>query len=164
MLQSNNWSYERGHVILFLVACLVFITDWISKLWVRQNFSPGISIPLIEDFFYLTRLENSGFFFGLVSLKKSLSISANLLVILFLMILGSRTSQKSRWARIGLALMMGGAGGNFWDRLRDGQVTDFLDFRLWPVFNLADVAICAGVAIFIWAFLMLICKDASDSF
>ena len=50
-------------MILFLVACLVFVTDWISKLWVRQNFPPGVSIPLIEDFLYLTWLENSGFFF-----------------------------------------------------------------------------------------------------
>jgi len=151
-------------MILFLTACPVFITDWISKLWVRQNFSLGVSIPLIEDFLYLTHLENSGFFFGLVSLKKSLSIPVNSLVILCLIILGSRISQKSLWVRIGLGLMVGGAGANFWDRLGDGRVTDFLDFRLWPVFNLADVAICAGVAIFIWAFLMLICKNASNSF
>jgi len=60
--------------------------------------------------------------------------------------------------------MIGGAGGNFWDRVGDGRVTDFLDFRLWPVFNLADAAICAGVAIFILAFLMPICKNASNSF
>lgn len=78
-------------MILFLVACLVFVTDWISKLWVRQNFPPGISIPLIEDFLYLTWLENSGFFFGLVSLKKSLSIPANLLVILCLIVLDRKS-------------------------------------------------------------------------
>ena len=143
-------------MILFLVAFLTFLTDWMSKLWVRQNFSPGVSIPLIEDFFYLTRLENSGFFFGLVSLQRSLLISANLLVILCLIILGRGISRKSSWARVGLGLMVGGAGANFWDRLGDGQVTDFLDFRLWPVFNLADVAVCAGVAIFAWAFLRLI--------
>jgi signal peptidase II len=145
-------------MILFLVACLVFITDWISKLWVRQNFPLGLSIPLIDDFLYLTWLENSGFFFGLVSPKKSLSIPANLLVILCLIVLGSRISQKSGWTRIGLGLMIGGAGGNFWDRVGDERVTDFLDFRLWPVFNLADVAIGAGVAIFILAVLMPICS------
>ncbi|MFQ5835542.1 MAG: signal peptidase II [bacterium] len=151
-------------MILFLVAFLIFLTDWISKLWVRQNFSPGMSIPLIEDFFYLTRVENSGFFFGLVSLKESLSIPANVLAILCLIILGRRISRKRSWGRIGLGLMVGGAGANFWDRLGDGQVTDFLDFRLWPVFNLADVAVCAGVAIFIWVFLVPICRDVSDSF
>ncbi len=151
-------------MILFLVAFLTFLTDWTSKLWVRQNFSPGVSIPLIEDFFYLTRLENSGVFFGLVSLQKSLLIPANLLVILCLIILGRGISRKSLWGRIGLGLMVGGAGANFWDRLGDGQVTDFLDFRLWPVFNLADVAVCGGLAIFIWAFLILTRRDASDSF
>lgn len=151
-------------MILFLVAFLIFLTDWISKLWVRQNFSPGMSIPLIEDFFYLTRVENSGFFFGLVSLKESLSIPANVLAILCLVILGRRISRKRSWGRIGLGLMVGGAGANFWDRLGDGQVTDFLDFRLWPVFNLADVAVCGGLAIFIWAFLVLIYRDVSGSF
>lgn len=151
-------------MILFLVAFLVFLTDWISKIWVRQNLSPGIAKPLIEDFFYLTRVENSGFFFGLVSLKQSLSIFANLLAILCLIILGRRISRKSLWGRIGLGLMVGGAGANFWDRLGDGQVTDFLDFRLWPIFNLADVAVCGGLAIFIWAFLILTRRDASDSF
>jgi signal peptidase II len=145
-------------MILFLVAFFIFLTDWISKLWVRQNFSPGGSIPLIEDFFYLTRVENSGFFFGLVSLKKSLSISVTVLVILSLIILGRRISRKSGWARIGLGLIVGGAGANFWDRLGDGQVTDFLDFRLWWVFNLADVAVCIGVGIFAWVWLRLICS------
>ena len=151
-------------MILFLIAFLTFLIDWISKLWVRQNFSPGGSIPLIEDLFYLTRVENSGFFFGLVSFKESLSIPANLLVIVCLIILGRKISKKSSWARIGLGLMIGGAGGNFWDRLRDGRVTDFLDFRLWPVFNVADVAVCIGVGIFAWAFLRLIYRDASHSF
>lgn len=151
-------------MILFLVTFIIFLTDWISKLWVRQNFSPGGSIALIEDFLYLTRVENSGFLFGLVSLRKSLSIPANLLAILCLTILGRRISRKSSWARIGLGLMLGGVGANFWDRLGDGQVTDFLDFRIWWVFNLADVAVCAGAAIFAWALLMLTCRDASDSF
>ena len=151
-------------MILFLVASLIFLADWISKLWVRQNLSSGGSIPLIEDFLYLTRVENSGFFFGLIFLKKSLSIPASVLVILSLIILGRSISRKSGWAGIGLSLMAGGVGANFWDRLGDGQVTDFLDLRLWPVFNLADVAVCIGVGIFAWAFLRLICSDASDSF
>ncbi|MFQ6067157.1 MAG: signal peptidase II [bacterium] len=151
-------------MILFLVAALTFLTDWISKLWVRQNFFPGGSIPLIEDFFYLTRVENAGFFFGLVSLKESLAISVNVLVILGLIILGRTISGKRLWARIGLGLMIGGAGANLWDRLGDGQVTDFLDFQVWPVFNFADVAVCVGVGIFAWALFRLIYKDASDSF
>ena len=100
-------------MILFLVALVIFFTDWISKLWIRQNFLPGISIPLIENFFHLTHVENSRFFFGFVFLKKSLSIPLNALVILCLMILGRRISRKSCWIRIGLGLVVGGAGANF---------------------------------------------------
>ena len=53
-----------------------------------------------------------------------------------------------RW---GVALLLGGAVGNLIDRLRIGGVIDFLDFRIWPVFNIADIGICVGVALLMYA-------------
>ena len=65
-------------------------------------------------------------------------------------IAASGTGRLVRW---GAALLLGGAVGNLIDRIRVGRVIDFLDFRVWPVFNLADIGICVGVACLIYALL-----------
>ena len=52
--------------------------------------------------------------------------------------------------RIGTALFLGGTLGNLWDRVQTGLVIDFFDFRIWPVFNVADIAICVGVGLILW--------------
>jgi len=62
---------------------------------------------------------------------------------------GLRLSEKEKVARFGLALILGGAFGNWIDRVRFGAVVDFLDFRVWPVFNVADSAITVGVAVYL---------------
>jgi signal peptidase II len=55
--------------------------------------------------------------------------------------------------RIGTALFLGGTLGNLWDRVQTGLVIDFFDFRIWPVFNVADIAICVGVGLILWGML-----------
>ena len=55
--------------------------------------------------------------------------------------------------RSGTALFLGGTLGNLWDRVQTGLVVDFLDFRFWPVFNVADIAICVGVGLILWGML-----------
>ena len=54
------------------------------------------------------------------------------------------------WVRAGTALFIGGAVGNLIDRAENGMVVDFFDFRIWPIFNVADIAICVGVGFIIW--------------
>ncbi len=73
-------------------------------------------------------------------------ISASLLFLLFW---GFRAKDLPVAQRVGLALILGGAIGNWIDRIRFGAVIDFLDFRIWPVFNLADSAITIGVSIYL---------------
>ena len=55
--------------------------------------------------------------------------------------------------RVGTALFLGGTLGNLWDRVQTGLVIDFFDFRIWPVFNVADIAICVGVGLILWGML-----------
>ncbi len=107
----------------------------------------GESHPVIPNVFHLTLVHNPGIAFGLfrqhpVILTGLISLS---LVVLF--IWSARMSRLNTGARICFALILGGAAGNWIDRIRFGRVIDFLDFRVWPVFNIADSAITIGVAL-----------------
>ena len=75
------------------------------------------------------------------------------LSLIVLLLWGVRLAGESLLGRWALILILGGALGNWIDRLRFGGVVDFLDFRIWPVFNLADTAISIGVGLFIIQFL-----------
>jgi len=75
--------------------------------------------------------------------------------ILTLAVLLGNISRKGYWPKISLGLLWGGLLANFFDRIWDGDVIDFLNFPFWPVFNLADIAICIGIGLFIWKILAL---------
>ena len=129
----------------------VLLCDQLSKLAADMNMVLGQRVTLIPGFFHLTYMRNSGaawsmlegqmWFFYLVSV-----------VALVLMVLFYR-NQESNWNRIALAMMIGGTIGNFIDRLCFQYVRDFLDFVIFgydfPVFNIADCALCIGVLMII---------------
>lgn len=102
--------------------------------------------------FHLTRVENTGAAFGLLKGTGSfLTIVSMLCVVL----LGAYLTQHFLKGIVSLrttaaALVIAGALGNLYDRLRYGVVIDFLDFRIWPVFNIADISICVGVVLVAW--------------
>lgn len=75
------------------------------------------------------------------------------LSLIVLAVWGYRLHQTSTMVRLGFVLILGGAVGNWVDRFRFGAVIDFIDFRFWPVFNIADSAITAGVFCFLILFL-----------
>ena len=137
-------------MLLFLIASLVFFADWLSKFYIKENLSAGESIPVFKEFFYLVYLKNRGIIFGLVFPPPIFLTIFTTVVILALIIFSGKISGKSYWFKVNLGLLWGGSLANFFDRLWDGYVIDFLDFRLWPVFNLADIAICIGaVSLFV---------------
>ena len=142
--------YATRYTLVFAAASLVFFADWLSKFYIKENFFLGKSIPVIKGFFYLTYLKNKGIIFGLLARGGFFVIVLNGLVILCFIVLLRKFSQKNRWFKVSLGLVWGGLVANFFDRVWDGQIIDFLDFHLWPVFNFADVAICVGVGLFIW--------------
>ena len=141
-------SRERLYAIRFggimMIAGVVILLDRFSKAWVRHHFQLGESRP-ITSWFYLTFVQNTGTAFGLFQgNNKALLILASL--ILCALLYGARglSERGGFWGALGVALVLGGAVGNLMDRIHYGQVIDFLDFRIWPVFNIADSAITVG--------------------
>lgn len=136
----------RSYLFFFAVALIFFILDRASKVWIVNHLNAGETRPLLEGVLYLTFLRNPGAAFGLFAYQTPYLIAISLILIVLTVIVAHYTScQKT--LHTGLAVMLGGAAGNLFDRLQTGYVVDFIDLRFWPVFNLADVAIVAGVAL-----------------
>ncbi len=142
----------------FLLTLLVLLLDQGTKSLVRHHISLHESIPVVPGFFRLTHVQNRGAAFGLFAdspsqWKVGLLVLFSLLALLVVSRLLWKNSHSLSATGFALALIMGGAVGNLWDRLRDGFVVDYLDFHLgsyhWPAFNVADSAIVVGALILI---------------
>ena len=138
---------------LFVLPLAVVILDQFSKYIVVENMALGESIPIIEEVFHLTYILNPGAAFGMFAHNRLFFI-AIAVVVIGIIIWARREILASPWeVKAGCGLFLGGAIGNLIDRARQGLVIDFFDFRVWPVFNIADIAICIGVGLIIWNFL-----------
>jgi len=157
---------------LWLTA-LIIVLDLASKAVVSQYFTLYETIAVIPGWFNLTLAHNSGAAFSFLANESGWQrwffaiIALIVSVIIFFWI--KRLQKHERWVAIALALVLGGALGNLWDRLTLGYVVDFLDFYYqnsvqkamhWPAFNIADMAISIG------AFMLIIdalfSKDQPD--
>lgn len=135
---------------LFVLPLAVVILDQFSKYIVVENMSLGESIPIIEEVFHLTYILNPGAAFGMFAHNRLFFIAIAVIVI-GIIIWARKEILASPWeVKAGCGLFLGGAIGNLIDRARQGLVIDFFDFRIWPVFNIADIAICIGVGLIIW--------------
>ncbi|MEW9667543.1 signal peptidase II [Ammoniphilus sp. 3BR4] len=136
----------------YILALIVFGLDQLTKWIVVKNMELGQSIPLLEGVFHFTSHRNRGAAFGILQDQRWFFIVITLVVmggiIYYLRMLGKDKPMVS----YALALILGGAVGNFLDRLLFGEVVDFLDFTLinFPIFNVADSAIVIGVGLMIW--------------
>lgn len=135
---------------LFVLPLAVVILDQFSKYIVVENMALGESIPIIEEVFHLTYILNPGAAFGMFAHNRLFFI-AIAVVVIGIIIWARREILASPWeVKAGCGLFLGGAIGNLIDRARQGLVIDFFDFRIWPIFNIADIAICIGVGLIIW--------------
>ena len=133
----------------WLTIIVVFIVDQFSKYLLQLNMSLYESIPIIPSVFYLTYIENPGAAFGIMAHYTSFFIITTFLVI-GITLYFYRKIVKSTFMQLEIGMIIGGSLGNLLDRIRIGAVVDFLDFRIWPVFNFADTAIVVGVGLLIW--------------
>ncbi len=141
---------KRFTSILGLGSAVAFFDQW-TKWWTMNHFQLGDTQPL-TPFFSLTLVFNTGSAFGLFAgNNRALLVLA--FMILGMLLYGARgfTERGGTWAAVGVALIFGGAVGNIIDRFRFGRVVDFLDFHFWPVFNVADSAICVGAGLLMLA-------------
>jgi len=130
-------------------AVFVILFDQASKFYIQHNMHIGESIPVIKGIFHITYIENPRTSFGLFEYNTSFFVIAALIsVILVILIYKKIIFKKDPFMYIPLTLVLGGAVGNLIDRVRiDGKVIDFIDFRIWPVFNFADSAIVCGMLV-----------------
>lgn len=141
---------DRSRLAMFLgVAAIVFVVDQASKALIRRSLEIGETWPASWEVIRLTHVQNTGAAFGMLQGQAPylafLSVFLMLALVAFLATLPSHT----RWYPLALSGILGGAVGNFSDRVRMGHVTDFIDPMRYPAFNLADSAIVIGVALVI---------------
>jgi signal peptidase II len=128
----------------------VAVLDRISKQIVFGSLSEGQSLKILPGIFHITAVFNKGAAFGLFKDQKIFFIALSMSAIASIIIYLWRRKADDMAVATALGLVLGGAAGNLADRLRFGYVVDFLDFRVWPVFNLADSAITIGAVILVW--------------
>ncbi|NPV52491.1 MAG: signal peptidase II [Firmicutes bacterium] len=148
----------RGSATLVMVLVIIILTvicDQLSKMWVMKTFPAGVRVPVWDGKVYITRTANPGAAFGILPNQTAFLIVVAAVVLLLVIIYGRHLIARSPVLRLGFGLAVGGALGNMIDRLRFGRVTDFIDLKFWPVFNIADIAIVCGVVLLFWGLLRL---------
>lgn len=132
---------------MLLLVLFIILLDQLIKYFVSTNMFLGQSIPVLPQIFHLTYIQNPGAAFGILENQRYLFILIAAVLIVAVIYFYKKIIQLSKLFQVGIALLFGGAIGNMIDRIFIGRVIDYMDFRIWPVFNLADIAIVSGCAI-----------------
>lgn len=146
MLNKTLW----GRILLGGIALAIFVLDQVTKYLVLRNLEVNEAwnpIPALRPFVTITHVTNTGAAFGILPDKGTFFILVAVLVIVGILVYYRYLPADRLLVRASLGLQLGGALGNLLDRLRYGHVVDFVDFKIWPVFNVADSAIVVGVLI-----------------
>src|SRR4029077_12519274 len=142
----------------FLIAVSVLFLDRVAKWVIAKEIPLHDSIQVIPDFFRLTHVENRGAAFGLFAespseWKVAVLVLFSLVALVIVSAMLWKNSHAITSTGVGLALILGGALGNLWDRLLSGQVVDFVELYVgsyhWPAFNVADSAIVVGAVLLV---------------
>lgn len=129
---------------------LIITVDQITKAWIMAKLMPGESIPIVRGVLHLTYVKNSGVAFGLFAGGNGLALTIVVLIAATIAFLTSRLILTNEFFLAGVVGVLAGALGNLIDRVRMGRVIDFIDFRVWPIFNFADVAIVFGAGLILY--------------
>ncbi len=149
---------NSARAVHFLLAALVVALDRWTKHLAATRIALYAHIQIIPGFFRLTHTENTGAAFSLFAespthWKTGLLIGFSVIAMAIVIVLLWKQSRPLTMTGVALSLILGGAGGNLWDRVASGKVVDFLLFYVkryqWPVFNLADSSIVIGAALLV---------------
>lgn len=148
MLTVGRWS------LFGVVAAAGLVLDQASKLYIHRTMELYQSIPVVDGLFNIFYIRNKGAAFSFLSQaswRLPFFIAVSLIASLVILVAYRRLRDDQRLARLSLAMIFSGAVGNLIDRVRLGEVIDFLDLywgnHHWPAFNVADSLICVGVAL-----------------
>ena len=149
-LKRSQWSVSLALLVTFAVIFL----DRITKIFFAGLLGLGESLPVIPHVFHATLVHNTGIAFGFFRDQGIVFIIIPVIAVVLLVFnvyyYRQNNEVLNRRYVIAFSLILGGAMGNLFDRIAYGYVVDFIDFRVWPVFNIADSAITIGAVIIAW--------------
>ncbi|MDT0147044.1 MULTISPECIES: signal peptidase II [Priestia] len=135
----------------YLIALAVILIDQVTKWMIVKEMYYGQSITIIENFLYITSHRNRGAAWGILQGQMWFFYLITVVVVVGLIIYIQKLKKQDKWFGIALALMLGGAIGNFIDRVVRKEVVDFVNTYIFtydfPIFNVADSALVVGVII-----------------
>jgi signal peptidase II len=138
---------------LAAIAIAAVVADQVTKHVVASNLQLGEGVHVVGPF-AIRHVQNSGIAFGLFAHSTSAVIALTTVAIAWMLVYFARSGARHPVLPVALGLVIGGSISNLADRVRLGFVTDFLDFRYWPAFNLADSFIVIGVLILLSALVL----------
>ncbi|MEK6946098.1 MAG: signal peptidase II [Nanoarchaeota archaeon] len=139
----------KKNIFIFSTALIIVFLDQLTKFLIRTNFKLGESISIIKNVFHLTYVTNTGAAFSIFQGFNLFFIILLIIVIGMIIYYIKNIKENEKLMQLAVGLLLGGTVGNLIDRVLIGAVTDFLDFRIWPVFNVADSAVSVSVVLLI---------------
>ena len=136
--------------MFYTVLIIWLLLDQLTKYYVMNHFLLGESLPVIPNVFHLTYIINRGAAFGMLTNQRWFFLAVAFVLIIVYVFYRKRVNNGPLSLRVGTALLISGAIGNGIDRYVLHGVVDFFDFRIWPIFNIADIGICVGVVCVIY--------------
>ena len=154
-------------LVLLLITALVIMLDQLTKLLITRTMEVSESNPIINNFLYITYHRNSGAAFGILQGQMLLFYMVTTVAVIGIFIWLSRLNlKKDHVLAISLALILGGALGNFIDRVRYQAVVDFIHTVWWgynfPIFNVADIALVVGAILMLLDILIFDRRKSKD--
>jgi signal peptidase II len=140
------------YIILLVVSVIVLVLDQATKIYIDRTMDLHSSITVVENFFNITYLRNKGAAFSFLAdfrFRLPFFIIVSLVAVVVILAVIRRLRADQKLSAVALSLLLAGAVGNLIDRVRLGEVIDFIYVHwyehYWPAFNIADSAICVGV-------------------
>lgn len=134
----------------FIIIAAVVALDQFAKYLIRTNLDLNASIPLVDGIFHITYIHNYGAAFSIFQNKTGFLIAMQVIIVAAVLVYLIKRQKKEHGSLLlSISLIAAGGIGNLIDRAVNGYVVDYLDFRIWPIFNVADISICVGCGLLI---------------
>lgn len=142
------------NIVAAIIIIISIVSDQLTKFWAMDVLKNGDSIKIIGNFLRFTYAENKGAAFSILQNQRTFFLVITLVMLIFLGYIYFKTKNITKLSKLSIAMIAGGALGNFIDRFRLGYVVDFIDVRFgefynFPVFNIADSFVVCGTILMI---------------
>lgn len=134
----------------FIIIAVIIILDQFIKYLIQANIDLNHTIPIIDGVFHITYIQNTGAAFSILQNQTMLLIVMPFIITIIVLFYILKKRKTEHWALLlSMSLIAGGGIGNLIDRIAYGYVVDFFDFRVFPIFNVADISVCVGCGLLV---------------